>query len=134
MVAAVTLALLVSCRKNDAAGNVDPNAVNLYSCNAIPSNLAAPYICFDSLIADCRCPEDVECIWSGYAMIKTTFHENGNTHSFRMIIPNLKNFGAVNDTAINGYRIVFKDLVPYPNTQKPVPSASDIKATVEISK
>jgi hypothetical protein len=125
---AVILVSAAACRKNNAA-NVDPHMVNLYACNAKASN-AVPYICFDSLLFNCLCPANMECIWSGYALIKTTFHENGNTHTFKMIIPNLKNFGGVNDTTINGYRIVFKDLQP--NSINPLPA--DIKAVIEITK
>ena len=130
IVAGFLILIFISCKKN--ATTAYGTAIPLYSCNNNSSDRTVPYICFDSLINDSRCPEDAVCIWAGYVMIKTTFHENGNTHSFRMILPDLKNFGAVNDTTINGYRVVFKDLMPYPNTRKPAPLPVDIKATIVI--
>jgi hypothetical protein len=133
-VGALALIMLgVACKKNNGTP-ADPSTVALYHCNSNPSIPSAPYICFDSLITNSLCPEDVVCVWSGCAIIKTTFHENGNAHSFKMIIPALKNFGAVNDTTINGYRIVFKDLKPNPNTTKPSPLPGEIKAAIEISR
>jgi len=129
----VLTVVFVACNKNNET-QTDPSIVTLYNCNANPANTAAPYICFDSLVSNSLCPEDAVCIWSGCAIIKVSFHENNNTHSFRMIIPALKNFGAVNDTTINGYRVVFKDLKPNSNTTKPAPLPGEIKASIEISK
>lgn len=50
-----------------------------------------------------------------------------------MIQPYYKNFGAVNDTVVNGYRIVFKDLTPYPDLTKPENAGLSKIATIEIT-
>jgi len=127
------IVMFAACKKNKET-QTDPSTITLYTCNANSSNMAAPYICFDSLITNSLCPEDAVCFWSGAAIIKISFHENGNTHRFNMILPDLKNFGAVNDTTVNGYRIVFKDIQPHNNTSKPAPMPEEIKAVIEISR
>lgn len=133
IVTAVLLIVLASCTKNKTEA-ADPSKVTLNNCSTEIPHTTAPYICFDSLITESRCPIGVVCIWSGYVMIKTSFHENGNTHNFRMMIPYINGLGAVNDTTINGYRIVFKDLTPYPDMTKPLPVPAIPTATIEISK
>lgn len=129
---AILLIAIAACTKNNTEVT-DPSKVTLNNCSKAIANTSA-YICFDSVISESRCPIGVVCIWAGYAMIKTSFHENGNTHSFRMMIPYINGLGAVNDTTINGYRIVFKDLSPYPDMTKPSPVSAIPTAIIEISK
>ncbi|MEI7735886.1 MAG: hypothetical protein WCI49_10490 [Ferruginibacter sp.] len=128
---ATLLIAITACTKNKTEA-ADPSKVTLSNCSKAAVNTSA-YICFDSVVSESRCPIGVVCIWAGYVMIKTSFHENGNTHSFRMMIPYIKGLGAANDTAINGYRIVFKDLTPYPDMTKPVPVPAIPTATIEIT-
>ena len=127
----ILINFVTACKKSETTQANGKFEVALYNCN----KKSEPYICFDSLITDNRCPEDVVCIWSGYAMIKVSFHENRNTHIFKMAIPNIRNlfFDAPADTTINGYRIVFSDLQPYPNTSKPPVPIDKIKAVITIS-
>ena len=129
---ATLLIAIAACTKNKTEA-ADPSKITLNNCSKAAVNSSA-YICFDSVVSESRCPIGVVCIWAGYVMIKTSFHENGNTHSFRMMIPYINGLGAVNDTTINGYRIVFKDLTPYPDMTKPVPVPAIPTATIEISK
>ena len=126
---AILLIAITACTKNKTEA-ADPSKVTLNNCSKAAVNTSA-YICFDSVVSESRCPIGVVCIWAGYVMIKTSFHENGNIHSFRMMIPYIKGLGAANDTTINGYRIVFKDLTPYPDMTKPVPAIPT--ATIEIT-
>lgn len=130
---ALLLITLVACNKNKTV-ITDPSVVALNNCGTGIANTSAPYICFDSLVTDSRCPIGAVCVWAGCAIIKTSFHENGNTHSFSMILPYYKNFGMANDTVINGYRIVFKDLLPYPDITKPAPAFTERIAKIEITK
>ena len=128
---ATLLIAIAACTKNKTEA-ADPSKVTLNNCSKAAVNTSA-YICFDSVVSESRCPIGVVCFWAGYVMIKTSFHENGNTHSFRMMIPYINGLGAVNDTTINGYRIVFKDLTPYPDMTKPVPVPAIPTATIEIT-
>ncbi len=127
-----TLALFLSCQKiNNPPGN--QISVNLNKC----SGKTSPYICFDSLITDSRCPEGAECIWSGDALIKVTFHENGNIHKFGMSLfnyPHYPNDPAhyTNDTVIAGYQIRFKDLLPHPGINLPFPPTKIPEAIFDI--
>lgn len=128
---ATLLIAITACTKNKTEA-ADPSKVTLNNCSKAAVNTSA-YICFDSVVSESRCPIGVVCIWAGYVMIKTSFHENGNIHSFRMMIPYINGLGAVNDTTINGYRIVFKDLSPYPDMTKPLPVPAIPTATIEIT-
>ncbi len=82
-------------------------------------------ICFDSVLADSRCPEDVVCVWAGEAIVRFRFESSGkesrviDLHSGTM------------DTLINGYSFSFVDLLPYPNTKHPT-SLHDYKAKIII--
>ncbi|MEO5941951.1 MAG: hypothetical protein ABIP30_03235 [Ferruginibacter sp.] len=103
--------------------------VGLYECS---QKLVEPYICFDSLIIDSRCPIDAECFWQGTAQIKVSFHERRNTHRFIMSLQNYPAMGYPNDTTINGYRVQFVGLSSYPlSNSNPV---SKKEATLSISR
>lgn len=121
-----------SCIKA-ALKTVDGNSIQLYKCSE--STAGSPFICFDSLITDSRCPmsPNVECIWQGTAIIQVTFHENENAHTFKMSLKGYPSLGSPGDTTINGNRIIFTDLKPYPENNKPAPKEKDIKATFSIT-
>jgi hypothetical protein len=67
------------------------------------------------------------------AIIQVTFHENKNAHTFKMSLKGFPSLGNPSDTSINGYKIIFADLKPYPNINKPAPTERDIKATFSIT-
>ncbi len=102
--------LFSKCEKNEIE-TAALKQVSLYSCSAKSID---PYICFDSLLTDSRCPKGAVCIWQGMALIKVGFHENGNIHRFTMSLEGFPPLGYPSDTTVNGFRIVFKDLKPYP--------------------
>lgn len=121
------ITFFTSCKKNNVeTGN--KKSVTLYNCTVKTNE---PYICFDSLITDSRCPKEVECIWQGTAIIKIRFHETGNTHSILMSLKGFPGLGYISDTAINGYQIIFTDLKPYPDINVPAPEK--IEASFIIS-
>lgn len=117
-----------SCRKYPLKSTND-NAVSLYNCS---KTTVTSYICFDSLLTDSRCPSGGECVWQGTAIIQVTFHENGNSHTFKMSLQGFPSLGHPSDTSINGHMIVFTDLKPYPALNIPAPNVKDIKATFSI--
>lgn len=118
----------ISCKKiNPQTSN---NAVTLYTC---ATKTIEPYICFDSLIQDSRCPIGAECIWQGTVQIKITFHEENQTYPIKMELGKFPFPGYTNDTTINGYRIIFLDLKPHPDINKPAPTPSEIEAFFNIS-
>ncbi len=112
---------LISCKKERVENN-NKIVVTLYSCS---EKAIEPYICFDSLIIDSRCPKGVECVWAGTALVKISFGENGNIHPFKMYLGH--------DTTINSYKIAFTDLIPYPDDNTPIPEWEKTIATFTIS-
>lgn len=118
----------ISCKKiNPQLSN---NTVTLYTCSA---KTIEPYICFDSLIQDSRCPTGGECVWQGTAQIKISLHERNHIYPIKMELRKFPFPGYTNDTTINGYRIIFLDLKPYPDLSKPAPTSTEIKAFFNIS-
>lgn len=120
---------LASCKKN-AVKAFNDNSLALYDCS---SKTTAPYICFDSLITDSRCPQGGECVWRGNATIKVTFHERGDVHTFKMCLKGYPWMGYPSDTLIDSYKIEFIDLTPYPDINVPAPQPSEIRATFNIT-
>jgi hypothetical protein len=49
-----------------------------------------------------------------------------------MSLKGYPDFGYPSDTTVNGYRIVFTDLNPYPDTNIPSPPESEMKASFSI--
>ncbi len=121
--------LFSSCKKIALKTNSKNQAV-LFNCSQ--KTMEMPYICFDSLIEDSRCPKGAVCFWSGTAIIQVTFHENGNANTFIMSLQGYPGLGHISDTVINGYKIAFIALDPYPDiTQLPQPG--DSKASFSIT-
>jgi len=126
------ISIIYGCKKSLDEPSTSTIEIALHNCNE-KTGSAEPYICFDSLFTDSRCPKDVQCVWSGYALIKVSFHENNNTHVFNMITPAVnKSFGGVSDTTINGYKISFTDLLPHPVSTTPT-SPNNLKAIIQIA-
>ena len=90
-------------------------------------------LCFDSLIADSRCPANVVCIWQGTAVAKFSLRKNNEPTSFTLATINMSpNYRK--DTTIMGYKIEFVNLSPYPGTvPDPIPN-DRIKAELKITK
>lgn len=107
--------LLSNCTRDNPVDTLGGNvSVELYKCS---SGAAKPVLCFDSLIEDSRCPEGAVCFWEGRAVVKVRFISEGEEHQFNMAIPDFRNADFPNDTTINGYQIIFKDLIPRPTVK-----------------
>ena len=119
--------LFISCKKADIESSKE-KVVALHDCT---QQAIDPYICFDSLVTDSRCPTGAECIWQGTAIVEITFSETGNLHHFTMSLKGFPSLGYPNDTTINGYRIIFTDLKPYPDINRP--QATETRAIFNIS-
>lgn len=120
---------VTGCNKIDV-GAVENKSAILYNCS---EKTIEPYICFDSLITDSRCPKGGECVWQGTALIKISFHEKGNIHRFIMSLKGFPDLGYPGDTTVAGHKIIFTDLKPYPEVNMPAPQSSEIKAFFSIS-
>jgi len=101
-------ALLYSCEKNhfDTTASLK---IPLHTCSnpVISGNRVS--ICFDTLLADPRCPPDAVCFWPGFGVGSFSFSANGNTHRIRLAeVPFRGLFPK--DTIVSGYKIEFLDL------------------------
>ena len=119
--------LFAACTK----ANIESSKEKVVALHDCTHQAIAPYICFDSLVTDSRCPAGAECIWQGTAIVEITFSETGNLHHFTMSLKGFPSLGYPNDTTINGYTIIFTDLKPYPDINHP--QATETKAFFSIS-
>ena len=126
--ALVCLFVFENCNKTKS--NMPQNfIVELGSCNVI-NQVGTPVICFDSLITDCRCPEDVMCPWAGYAAVKLSMkYNNGSVQKFSLSTLPHTQFPP-NDTTLNGYHIRLVNVFPYPNTAIPQPDKYRVELQV----
>jgi hypothetical protein len=128
LIAAATF-FVAGCKKY-ALKTVDDNSIALHHCSENPA--ATSYICFDSLITDSRCPAGAECVWQGTAIVQVTFHEEQQLHTFKMSLKGFPSLGNSSDTTINGHRIVFNNLEPFPSINA-MPEQKEMKATFTIT-
>lgn len=119
--------LFAACAK----ANIETGKEKIVALHECSQQSVGPYICFDSLLTDSRCPKDVECVWKGTALIKVTFSEMGNSHQFVMSLKDFPDLGYPSDTTINGHRIIFTDLIPHPVSNSPQPN--EMKAIFSIT-
>lgn len=82
-------------------------------------------ICFDSVLTDSRCPENVVCVRAGEAIVRFRFE------SFEKESRIVDLYTGTMDTLINGYHFSLMDLLPYPNTEHPT-SQEDYKAKIMV--
>ena len=111
---ALFLVLLFGCQKLKL-GTGEFQTVQLNECS---DNKASAYICFDSLLTDSRCPSGGECFWQGTASIRVTFHEENQSHTFKMSLKGFPSLGFPADTTVAGYKISFEKLEPYPSINR----------------
>ncbi len=125
----ILAALFSACTKNNLPAN-DLNSVALHGCSA---KLVEPYICFDSLLTDSRCPAGALCIWQGNALIKVTFHESQAAHTFVMSLKGFPSSGYPSDTTVNGFRISFTNLEPLPGINTPAKLRKKLRLLLPVS-
>ena len=124
--------VLLQCKK-PAKAIETVFVVSPFSCSNTETNKSIDYfICVDSLY-DSRCPANVNCPWAGFAKVKVKFHEGNNVYSFEMSLTKFPAIGLTNDTTLNGYRIIFTDVLPYPGSTSPSPTPSDKKCYFKIT-
>jgi hypothetical protein len=127
----VVACIAVSCKKSGETEN--PNLLRLADCKNYVNNTETVSLCFDSLLADSRCPNKMMCVWEGAAIAKFSFTKNNTTYPVKLsthaFFPQFPT-----DTIIENYKIEFLNLYPYPGTHSlPVPFYK-IKAEVKVTK
>jgi len=101
-----------------ASGNLNGNKVKLS---------------FDAVVSDSRCPANAMCVWQGAATATFSFTKKNNTHRFNLSTLTMEPHYR-KDTVIEGYKIEFIHLLPYPGTFTPPAPDSEIKAQLKITK
>src|SRR5262245_33495409 len=84
---------------------------------------------FESVLADSRCPEGVDCVWSGNAKIKVRSNKQKQAPAALELNTNV---GAGSSSYLN-YEIRLVALKPRPKADKAVPS-NEYRATLIVTK
>lgn len=124
--------LVLGCQKNsdDAGGDLKfalSDQVFLGYKQCMSDNENQVTVCFDSVLTDSRCPEDVVCIWEGEAIARFTLNFKSGSPVILDLKPNTL------DTLVNGYRFSFVELLPYPNSEVQN-DLKDYEAVIELEK
>jgi hypothetical protein len=82
---------------------------------------------FSQVVEDSRCPEGVDCIWAGRAIVRIEIVRDEERHIFDLEL------GGEKATAVfQELRIVLKELSPYPKADEPLkPDEYSIKFELE---
>lgn len=102
--------------------------VKMNECVYDPDNNLS--ICLDTVYNDSRCPKGVVCVWEGFALARFRINHN-NGGDIHIDLGTHRNFQK--DTLLEGYRISFINLMPYPEYNKTTPY-EDYLAQLHISK
>ena len=110
----VFITTIISCDKRVETTEGQLPTVEIRHCANEVVNGNALQICFDSLIADSRCPMNARCVWQGEATVKLSLQIGANEkQAFKLsTLNNPPTFR--NDTTISGYKIQLLKLSPYP--------------------
>ena len=122
----------VACKK-DRHSKSDYPFVYLNQCINQKNDSDRLQLCFDEVVSDSRCPENMVCVAEGTAVAKFTFRiDGGQAHPLTLSTQRL-NVPFGNDTIVENYRITFLDLKPIPATGSNAPHVSKIYAKMKIS-
>ena len=117
---------LVSLNEAEFSG---PDTLQLPYDQAVQIGETSRSLRFDTLFRDSRCPEDVNCIWSGAWEIGLKLVARDTTHTLKLGTYRETTM----DTTLAGCTIQVLDLLPRPNTTIKHPK-SDYRAIVVIRK
>ncbi|MEO8404751.1 MAG: hypothetical protein ABI480_09155 [Chitinophagaceae bacterium] len=127
----IVLIAFISCEKSDNNTSRYPY-VFLDQCVTPSFESDNIRLCMNEVLSDSRCPANANCIWQGAASAKFTFTKNGSPHPIVLSTLSLAP-GFTKDTTIDGYKIEFINLLPYPDFSH-TPGSDEIKAEVKITK
>ena len=84
---------------------------------------------FVRVVEDSRCPEGVDCIWAGRAVIEVKAHKAGESSDIKTLSTN----GDDGSFEFAGYRIHLERVDPYPKEASPI-AEDAYKAAFKIEK
>lgn len=90
------------------------------------------YLTFTNVVEDSRCPTDVECFWTGRAVVEMEVQAKDDTPQTITFDTNPAPSELRDTIAVAGYAIHLQSLDPYPKTPDPI-SFADYVATVIVT-
>lgn len=108
----LSVVCFLSCNKNHSNASFSSLKVNSCESNLIGGNKVK--ICLLKVEADSRCPLNAYCIHKGFVTAKFSVKINESVAD--TILLDMKNYESVNpsEIIIEGYKISFQTLSPYP--------------------
>ena len=125
--------LFNACKKEDISRNSANPVLFMGECYTPIQTTEPIHLCFTKVLSESRCPLHGECIWAGTAIAEFTFTKNGQSYPLSLST-NHTLMGYPQDSVIDGYKIEFVNLYPYPDLQAPPPTPADIKAEIRITR
>ncbi|WP_375445066.1 hypothetical protein [uncultured Fibrella sp.] len=133
-VAAITLAY--ACKTSSEVTPTNRVALSAYQSGRVANDIN---VRVDSL-KDSRCPEGALCIWQGNAVVKATLSKDTDQKQVRLVLgPDPSSTGTRQKSDSTGvvlsgitYKVILRDVTPYPNVNQPSPPAT--QAVIEVSK
>ena len=125
------LTVIYGCKKTSNSDSSPNKTIELGSCVPVTGG-SLPIICFESVIAESRCPTGGQCIWEGYAAIKLSIKSDaGITQYFSLsTLPYANASIPPNDITISGYHIKLVNLLPYPGVNSPNHETSKVELQI----
>ncbi|HSR53973.1 MAG TPA: hypothetical protein VLV83_24355 [Acidobacteriota bacterium] len=86
---------------------------------------------FEEVLEDSRCPEGVDCVWAGQAVIRLMAEEGGEARSLQLKLR--AGSPETAGTRVGAYLLQFIQLAPYPQADQKIPP-TDYLATLLVKK
>jgi len=115
-----------ACRK--PASKTETFRVTRGACTDKETGDQLVRVCLDS-VQDSRCPPHAVCVWQGVAIGYFRMQVHGTETRFALSTRSLPGMPPT-DTLVQGYRLRFLDLFPYPGTG----TGDPVEAEIEISR
>lgn len=129
------LPLVYACKTTDNITPTNRATLSAYQSARLQNDVT---VRVDSL-KESRCPEGAACIWSGNAVVKATLSKDTDQKQVRLVlgIDNVNGTWQKADStgvvlAGATYKVVLRDVTPYPSIIKPSPAPT--QAIIEVSK
>jgi hypothetical protein len=89
-------------------------------------------ITFMGVREDSRCPKQVNCVWSGRAVLSFSVQVNGAPAQV-VTLSTIYSPEPANEADVSGYRFTLTDVQPYPETPDHPISPEQYRATLVVS-
>lgn len=137
--AAVAVGLaLAGCQVNDAAAG--PVAFDLNQAFALGGGREASMngedlrVRFTDVLEDSRCPERVECFWTGQALVAILVQPRGREATTLEFNTNPAPGQTVSTGQVGDYTVEMQSLDPYPQTPDEPIALAEYRATLTVTK